>query len=394
MSHQARFLQLQRLLSSYQPYWQLMPFACRELPWQNSSLLAQLNLLSDDAIRQLDSNPTKRQAWFIDCFPELAQLPEVPAFDRLRAMPELPFWLSNGIPGRKVEQIQQFCTLVPDSAAPVLEWCAGKGHLGRMLAYSQQRRVLSLEWQDALCQQGAALAEKHQLPQRFVKADALSAEGLAVLKLEQQVLALHACGELHLQLLRSASQQGCQQLQLVPCCYHLIPEPQYQPLSQLAQQHDLALSQHDLKLAVQSQVTAGARIARLRETEVEWRLAWQALRAELSGDSHYQPLASVSKQIFSTDFRHFAEWAAGQQQVTLPAGLNLDGYLVQGRSHARLVRRIELVRHLFQRPLELWLLFDRALFLEQQGYQVEVGTFCARELTPRNLMLRAERIKR
>ena len=394
MSHQADFMQLHQLLSRYQPYWQLMPFAFRELPWQNPSLRTRLAALSEDVIAELDKDPTARQAWFIDCFPELAELPELPAFTPLRPEPELPFWLSNGIPGRKVEQIQQFCTQIPDSAAPVLEWCAGKGHLGRMLAYGQQRQVLSLEWQDALCQQGAALAEKHQLPQRFVKADALSAEGLAVLKPEQQVLALHACGELHLQLLRSASQQGCQQLQLVPCCYHLIPEPQYPPLSQLAQQHDLALSQHDLKLAVQSQVTAGARIERLRQTEVEWRLAWQAVRTELTGDASYQPLASVSKQIFSTEFRQFAEWAAGQQQLELPAGLKLDTYLAQGRTHARLVRRIELIRHLFQRPLELWLLFDRALFLEQQGYQVEVGTFCDRVLTPRNLMLRAERIQR
>ncbi|MCC5852478.1 MAG: methyltransferase [Alkalimonas sp.] len=391
MSHQADFVQLHQVLSSYQSYWQLMPFACNELPWQDPTLQARLAALSDEAITELDSDPTARQEWFMDCFPELAQLPALPAFDPQRPEPELPFWLSNGIPGRKVGQIQQFCAQLPESKLPVLEWCAGKGHLGRMLAYSQQREVISLEWQTALCEQGEQLAEQYQLPQRFVQADALSSQGLAVLAPKQQVVALHACGELHLQLLRSASQRGCQQLQLVPCCYHLIPEPQYQPLSQVAQQHDLALSQHDLKLAVQGQVTAGARIARLRQTEVEWRLAWQALRAELSGDNNYQPLASVSKQIFSTDFHSFAKWAAGQHQLELPAGLKLDGYLTRGQAHARLVRRIELVRHLFQRPLELWLLYDRALFLEQQGYRVELGTFCDPSLTPRNLMLRAHR---
>ncbi|SEA69059.1 methyltransferase [Alkalimonas amylolytica] len=391
MSHQADFVQLHQVLSSYQAYWKLMPFACDTQPWQDPALQAKLAALSDDAIAELDRDPIARQAWFIECFPKLAQLPELPAFDPRQPEPELPFWLSNGIPGRKVGQIQQFCAMLPESKLPVLEWCAGKGHLGRMLAYSQQREVISLEWQATLCEQGQQLARQYQLPQRFVQADALSSQGLAMLAPQQQVVALHACGELHLQLLRSASQQGCQQLQLVPCCYHLIPEQQYQPLSQVAQQHDLALSQHDLKLAVQGQVTAGARIARLRQTEVEWRLAWQALRTELSGDSNYQPLASVSKQIFSTDFLSFAKWAAGQHQLVLPAGLKLDGYLAQGQAHARLVRRIELVRHLFQRPLELWLLYDRALFLEQQGYQVELGTFCAPSLTPRNLMLRAHR---
>ncbi len=55
------------------------------------------------------------------------------------------------------------------------------------------------------------------------------------------------------------------------------------------------------------------------------------------------------------------------------------------------MRNLELVRGLFRRPLELWLLLDRALFLEEQGYQVRLGTFCAHELTPRNLLLLAER---
>ncbi len=36
---------------------------------------------------------------------------------------------------------------------------------------------------------------------------------------------------------------------------------------------------------------------------------------------------------------------------------------------------MELVRHLFRRPLELWLVLDRALFLQEQGYRVEVGSF-------------------
>jgi len=34
---------------------------------------------------------------------------------------------------------------------------------------------------------------------------------------------------------------------------------------------------------------------------------------------------------------------------------------------------------------------DRALFLADQGYKVEVGSFCEPTLTPRNLMVLAER---
>ncbi|MNY82370.1 hypothetical protein D3C86_2244270 [compost metagenome] len=49
------------------------------------------------------------------------------------------------------------------------------------------------------------------------------------------------------------------------------------------------------------------------------------------------------------------------------------------------------MRGLFRRPLEVWLLLDRALYLQEQGYAVRLGTFCDYRLTPRNLLLLAER---
>lgn len=54
------------------------------------------------------------------------------------------------------------------------------------------------------------------------------------------------------------------------------------------------------------------------------------------------------------------------------------------------MRNLELVRGLFRRPLELWLVLDRALYLSENGYDVQVGEFCDTHLTPRNLMLLAQ----
>ena len=56
------------------------------------------------------------------------------------------------------------------------------------------------------------------------------------------------------------------------------------------------------------------------------------------------------------------------------------------------VARMELVRHLFRRPLEIWLALEsRRSFLQEQGYRVEVGEFCAKPMTPRNILIRAVR---
>ncbi|KKO45112.1 hypothetical protein WG68_11795 [Arsukibacterium ikkense] len=397
---QQAFIRCSALLQQYQAYWQLVPFACQQLPWHNSALAEKLMSLPAQQLADIDQNPLLQQQHFAGFFSGLFELdtyltvasPEFSTAALATAqLKPLPFWLANGIGGRKLAQIAAFAEQLPPSKLPMLEWCAGKGHLGRLLAWQFNRPVTSIEWQQQLCVAGSALATQFHIPQRFVHADVLTAQGSAVLAPQQQVLALHACGQLHIQLLQQASATGCEQLHVVPCCYHLIPDEYYQPLSVTAQQQDLTLSQHDLKLAVQGQVTAGARIEKLRHTEVQWRLAYQALRAELTGDPDYRPLSSVAKHWFSGDFADFARWAATQHQLCLPASPDWQYYLQQGAVHGALVRRIELVRHLFRRPLELWLVLDRALYLQQQGYQVKLNAFCDYQVTPRNLLLQAWR---
>jgi len=382
------FFDVAALLKRYEAYWRLHPMGIKTLPWQ-PALNAQLTSLTLAELSALDQSPQLQAACFRHFFPALFELPLFWHADNAATPVTWPFWLSNGIAGRKLEQIQQFCQFLPASDLPILEWCAGKGHLGRLLAAAGTPSVTSIEWQPALCQDGEQLAQRFGLQQRFVQADVLSPAGQAVLTPAQQVVALHACGELHLALLRSASQIGCQQLHLSPCCYHLISHDTYVPLSRIAQASDLALTRQELKLAVQGQVTAGERIARLREIEVSWRLAYDALRAHISGESAYQPLPSLPKHWFSGAFTDFIQFAAAQQHLVLPTDIDFESYHQQGQQAYLRLQQLDAVRHLFRRPLELYLVLDRALFLQQQGYEVSVRAFCDYELTPRNLCLHA-----
>ena len=89
------------------------------------------------------------------------------------------------------------------------------------------------------------------------------------------------------------------------------------------------------------------------------------------------------------DFAGFAHWAAAQHQLTLPVNTDWTHYLQRGARRLQLVQRIELVRHLFRRPLELWLMLDKALYLQQHGYEVRLTQLCDYHITPRNLLLSA-----
>jgi len=90
-------------------------------------------------------------------------------------------------------------------------------------------------------------------------------------------------------------------------------------------------------------------------------------------------------------FADFCRWAAQQKGLTLPEQVQWEGWEAAGWRRLAEVQRLELVRHLFRRPLEVWLVLDRLMLLEEAGYRVRLGTFCERELTPRNLLIRAMR---
>lgn len=381
-----QFQEISRLLRQHRGDWQLYPFACTTLPWP--AWAEHLDTLDEPAIDALEADDAKKWRFFADIRPEIAaiQRRSLPALNRPTDTGN-PRW-SNGIPGRKWAQIDDFAASISVDH-PVLEWCAGKGHLGRLLAIQSGQPVVSLERDAELCRQGEQLADKLQLAHRFVCADALGTEAHRLFKVEQQALALHACGELHLRFLQLGVSAGTRALALSPCCYHLIPQDNYLPLSRIGQQLDLRLDKQDLRLPLQQQVTGGERVRRLRHIELTWRLAFDELQRELRGSDQYLPLPSFAKQLLSGEFADFAAWACAEKGLPLPSRLDSRHWLARADQRRLLVKRIELVRHLYRYPLELWLLLDRALFLQEQDYRVTLGTFTEQANTPRRHLIRA-----
>ncbi|MDX1605467.1 MAG: methyltransferase [Candidatus Competibacterales bacterium] len=387
----ARFERLDALLHHWRDYWQLRPFHWLDHPWRDRhpALVAWLESLDEAALDRLDADPPALAQALQPFVPEagtLIALCEIPA---AAPPPTLPQRLGRHVPGRKWAQVRAFAAALGDCDLPVLEWCAGKGHLGRLLAGYYGRPVLSLERDPLLCEAGQALAGDDGR-QHFAAVDVLG-DGVP-LAAAQQVVALHACGELHQHLLRVAAATGIRSLAVAPCCYHRIPHDVYRPLSLQAVRHSpLRLARADLQLPLQEQVTGGVRIRRLREREVVWRLGFDLLQRELTGKDRYRPVPNVRGALLNRDFAAFCRWAAAVKGLDMPADCDFAHYEARGRDRRRLVRRIGLVRHLFRRPLELWLLLDRALFLQERGYRVGLQRFCDRRLTPRDLLLQASR---
>lgn len=390
-----RFQALDDFLIAHQSLWRPKPFTCLHLPWEgeHAELAAWLRKRS---LEQADATHNRPEDLPAPApFPALArQSAKLSAVSELpgRELGALPERLSVDVPGRKWQQIITFAERLQFQRQPShwLDWCSGKGHLGRLLAQGGQQ-LTCLEYDPQLVEAGQRLSDRQQLTVSHLLQDVLAGDAGERLTAEHSPVALHACGDLHVRLLRLASTAGCAQLAVAPCCYNRITAEHYQPLSAPAQASALQLSLDDLRLPLAETVTAGQRQRRQRDLSMARRLAFDLLQRQQRGIDEYLATPSLPVSWLDKDFASYCRELADLRGVVLSGMIDWPALESAGWQRLAQVRNLELLRGLFRRPLELWLLLDRALFLEEQGYRVRLGTFCAYQLTPRNLLLLAER---
>jgi hypothetical protein len=391
----ARFAALDAFLIEHQALWKPRPFTHLQLPWEASYPELALWLRG----RSLeDAENSHNQPGGLDApepFASLAAMSlELSAVGELpaRALEAAGHRLNVDVPGRKWQQIEAFAGCLQFARAPThwLDWCSGKGHLGRRLLQTGQQ-LTCLEYDPALVASGEALSQRHQMHALHVEQDVLAPGAASLLNADHTPVALHACGDLHVRLIQLASAAGCKQLAIAPCCYNRISLNTYRPLSCAAERSDLHLSLDDLALPMSETVTAGARVRRQRDTSMARRLGFDLLQRQLRGVDEYLPTPSLPSAWLDKPFADYCRDLAALKDLSTVGTPDWTELEAAGWQRLAEVRNLELLRGLFRRPLELWLVLDRALFLIEQGYVVRLGTFCESPLTPRNFLLLAER---
>lgn len=390
-----RFRALDDFLLTHQALWRPRPFTHRQLPWerQHGELASWLRSRSLAEAEAAHNHPEQLAA--PSPFPQLAA--ESTALSKVGQLPNATLdpvstRMSVDVPGRKWQQIEAFAGCLQFHRTPEhwLDWCAGKGHLGRRLAHGGQA-LTCLEHNPQLVAAGSQLSQRLGIEASHLQHDVLATNTGEYLQARHTPVALHACGDLHVQLMRLASDAGCAQMAIAPCCYNRTSDTEYQALSAAGKASALQLSLEDLSLPLSETVTAGARVRRQRDTSMARRLAFDLLQRALRSIDEYLPTPSLPVAWLDKPFADYCRDLAALKN--LPAVGQQDWSALEAASWQRLaeVRNLELVRGLFRRPLELWLVLDRAIYLQERGYSVQLGLFCASDVTPRNLMLLAER---
>lgn len=399
---------LATLLGKTALLWRPAPFY-DDPPWVTElpALAGSLLSVGDKQLERLDRHP-EQLAGFVGeqlaAALEASQLARN-CIDGFAGTPLTePESLARDVPGRKWQQALHLAAVVaPQRADELVDWCCGKAHLGRLLARVDGLPVTGIEWNGTLVDEGNRLAARDRLPVRIQAVDALAvspADGL--LRAGSHAIALHACGDLHVALLRAGSAAGIDGFTIAPCCYHRTHDTHWLPMSTaLADgipdpdatkaRRPLQLARDELRLAVRETVTASNRVAQQSRQLAAWRLGFDTLQRELRGMDAPLPTPPRPARVLAAGFAAFCRDLAAHHGLTLPADTDFARHEAAGRQRLARVRRLELLRHTFRRPLEMLLVADRALFLAEQDYQARIVEFCPRALTPRNLAILATR---
>jgi len=388
------------LLTEHHGLWSPRPFR-EEVTWplQFPAWAEWMLALDDNALDVAES--------------DLRLAPTVPvdlralqtAVDDACVLPSLAAQFSLPLPaqkrrvrGRKWQQIRHFLTaLHPDlqvkTPLSVLDWCAGKAHLSRALRDARQEAfdaatdILAVDVDDVLLDDAAEAGAQ------TCCCDVLRGVPEAVAA-GRHMLALHACGALSDVAIHTAIEEGADSLHVVGCCYykhHLT----YVPRSDAADAYGVDFTSGDLHLPVTDETVASPADKAHRRRAMEYRAGLDALLRTHLDKEGYTSTPAMPKTVFQDGFarfvRHMNERCGFQLPATAFGEGALDAALQDGCHHVARARRLGVVRGVFRRLVEVFIALDRALLLEEAGFNVDIGVFCSRDITPRNILLRAHR---
>jgi SAM-dependent methyltransferase len=312
---------------------------------------------------------------------------------------------------RKRAQIEAFARLVAPLAAHatrVVDVGSGHGHLTRELAAQLALPVVGLERDATLAERARALSRSRarEASPSFAVTDVLL-DGLPLLA-GDCAIGLHACGELGDAMAERAASLGAS-LVLVACCLQkrraltrrplcVFPAPGAGVAPSSTAEEWPASTSLELPRALLglSNLTARDRGVEATRSENlagrERRLALHALLsaiepglrpgAEIAGLNRRAAQGELPKLVA----RAFALRGRPPPSVEAIAAAAAHAHV----SHAA-VRRLALPRAMLARLLEVFVLLDRARYLEERGFDVAVGILFGEDISARNLALVASR---
>jgi SAM-dependent methyltransferase len=289
---------------------------------------------------------------------------------------------------RKRAQIDAFSRLVSALAwrtARVVDVGSGHGHLTRDIAERVALPVVGLERDAALAATARRLSPRTS--PTFTVTDVLH-DGLALSR-EDCVVGLHACGELGDTMVTSVGRSLGPRLALVGCCLQKRRQPSRRPLRATPGLDD-ALDLPRSLLGLSNLAAGDEGVEASRADNLLGRERRLALHYLLTRESPLRlgaEIEGLNRRTAQRDLPDLVARAFALRGLRVPSRAAIQDAACWARAEHARSRRLSVPRAVLARVLEVYVLCDRAAYLEESGLQVAVGALFPQSVSPRNLAL-------
>lgn len=409
MNYRKRFLDIQRFIQPYQKIWQNEIMLMHPHPLEGYPLewIEELRCFQDkkDIIRL-----EKKEVFDYIKIPSLIefyrQIEELEKLPNLVDYPPLPeernIWLY--IIPKKQHEIKRLAPHINylyqnQKIKNVLDIGGGIGLLAQILNNQYRLNVTSVDMNAQFQHTGNERNKfnaKDPLNRVQYKNMLIKDEGefVTLLNHESMPIGLHTCGKLSLDFIRLASNKKVPAMVNFGCCYHTLGNgADNQHLSHFARENKAYwMNKFALTLSCRAHKKMDEKDYDLKIKVKFFRYAFHILLHDLYGIKDLVSLGNSSPKLYDGAF---ATYALEQFRRIEIKPRHTEEELNLFFADPALTLQIEkmlaagLIRNAMGRIMEIYLLLDRAIFLEEQGYEVKVETFFTEELSPRNIGITA-----
>ncbi|NOK37924.1 methyltransferase [Corallococcus exercitus] len=305
---------------------------------------------------------------------------------------------TQGLSAKKTHELERVLALLEPRTRFIqqaVDIGGGMGHLARLCARTFGWTFHSIDRDAALQDKGRRwLARQGGDTVRFIQASVEDGLQPGIDPLfsgrDRASIGLHTCGPLALTQLRKS--QGAGFVLNIGCCYDKLEAPRDYPVSRFGAAHPLPFTPHALALTTRGRHhKTGDEFARMKRVYA-WRFAFDLLTRQRFPERGFVRAGDAPRSLYDGPFAVYARDRL--ERLGLEPGMTdaeLDAFEVSVRAETRDLLLCHLLRDRFARALEVVLLLDRALLLEELGFQVELLQLFDPRLSPRNLALLASR---
>ena len=395
-------------LKRYQKIWsfEILNTFPGTLDAYNADWISELNKLSEEDQWHFECRNLPDHFISQSLIKELQAIESIPVFS-VKESKRYPTWAFQKVGGKKKHEIEKICSYLDnyrryDQKLNLIDIGGGAGHLGRILSLYHGHHVLSLDCNEQFQDLGRKRLSKYPhpdgagsltfKPHHFGQE---SYQDRALFEGHDLSLGLHTCGPLALSHLEQ-SLSGSTKILNVGCCYNKLGKSEKPDtlLSLEAQKDCPPLSNHALTLATRGQSLITLTQYQLKKRVKYYRAALHLFLLYEYGITKFQELGSSLPALYRQNFSTYAAFNIEKLSLKEVNLNSLSKKKMESFYHSTFVKQqldqifgANLIRWQFSRTLEKAILYDRLLWLRNNGVQASLGQLFDPLISPRNVAI-------